>query len=262
MIQVKAIVTEIEVTYCEQKQKKALLASGNGTFSTSRKGSGSGSGIKSSSGFGGNSYQFDFSFKDYDLIRDTNKLIMYCCDQGGFTSDSDRVEDFLKGFLSQVLFLNSKESGVDDEDDLAGSEEEENDDFSIRNPIPGSVANTGMDSDMDSEDDDDLRSSGKRGGGKRSLRKEALKRSALDKVTKAKLEDSMDFDVGIGGSTATALSSVHPTIDSNLNDLGESMEVHLGEDEKNGGTPIRPTYVFYGNNSFYAFFRLYQVRGV
>lgn len=247
ILTIKNLVTEIETVYREQRERKALTTNislpPSSTYTTHIPTLGR--------------YQFDFGFKDLDLFRDTNRLIMYYCENGANVANSDyeKVEMFLKGFMSRVFFLDAMFSQQQEQQGgnvSAGSkgvygDDEDDDETDQENESASSVR---QGNDVDSAGELDVNGEDDRAAALRKSR--AARREARRKNDDSSME--MDDENGNG-------EDVVMTESQSLDGKGEEKmaPVSATARTKDVKTPVRPTYVLYGNNGFYAFFRLYQV---
>ncbi|KAJ3299229.1 Transcriptional regulatory protein sin3, partial [Blyttiomyces sp. JEL0837] len=199
----KTLVTEIDMIYREQKQRRQTLAHASrptmsGGFT------GNNSSLLSLSSVAYTRYQLDFKFSDPTVFRDARKMIMTQVSHTSAIShaDEERIGEFLSNFVRRFFFVENFDDGALDR--VADDIDDANDDGAASGGEE-SVNGSGNGDVSDSNDATYVGASGSGGGGggangagrssKVGLRKEVL----IKRAEAAK--DAMDgVEMGSGGS--------------------------------------------------------------
>ncbi|RKO92645.1 hypothetical protein BDK51DRAFT_18371 [Blyttiomyces helicus] len=233
----KALVTEIESLYREQREKRSSLL---------------------------NRYQFDFAFKDPEVFRDVHRLLKLQVEVILGDNEDDRVKELLGVFIRRFFALEifSEDDDSDDSDDDEEGEDSDSemdvDDGSVSTSVrggrkhratalaPAKRVAANRKSRFDSAENGT--NSNGNGGGSKTPNGDDMETDD-DGAADGDIEsepvpgDSMDED-GPGGIRSAA---------------GEDGASAAGSEVAMVPLRRRSTHVMYANSAFYSFFRLYQM---
>ncbi|KAJ3283299.1 Transcriptional regulatory protein sin3 [Borealophlyctis nickersoniae] len=233
----KALIAEIETIFREQQEKPTKLAS---------------------------RYQFDFSFKDQDVFLDVRRLLRLQIKSLQFNdNEEEKLLDFSRSFVRKFFLLDNR---IEDEE-----EEDESDDES-----EAVESDTEMEEDVVSTRAKNRSNSLRRnlfarkratnGGGGRSTRRS---RTAVDNVDAMDTDDDVAGDGDtesiseFGGRPSGAAAARGKEAEGTPANSTDNVTDDVSMTDKDTVGDARPrkrgTYVLYGNNTFYVFFRLYQI---
>ncbi|KND04341.1 uncharacterized protein SPPG_00072 [Spizellomyces punctatus DAOM BR117] len=182
-------------------------------------------------------YQFDFTFKDRKIFHDIRRLLRLQTEVGLSLNDSEarKMKNFLRVFVDR--FFDVGHSPVEQEVD---SEDEEED------------------VDMDTEDDSPLGSNSRSKQRSSSLRRNVLTRKSNGRDTGEDTDEDGDIE-SVGSEGGRGQEDTPGASGDEGADMMDMDGVNVAKDRDDGFSEAkRATYVFYSNNAFYVFVRLYQ----